>query len=121
MTIDAARVLEAWSEAVGSPVVTKLTPGRVWAVATRRGHRFVLKKVYEARHLLTGYHAVSSLTPWENDDLPALALVTALGLFDYFVRAHELVEESWLRTARWIDDNFEALRLPAPALSTVEQ
>ncbi len=320
MTIDAARVLQAWSQAVGSPVVTELTPGRVWAVATRRGHRFVLKKVStfdapdparrftdearilthllqrgvpvavpvlcddgrafttdddgalhavfpmlprggpdngevpdpalyrnigaavarlhvaladcpfdieswkvgpemltrawetvedrlpaatvtelsarvrprwdsivralsatpqrvhgdvhggnlltegrevtgiidcdhlpmaprgydlgyylafavhwwldagqpsrpvdEAGHLLTGYHAVSALTPRENDDLPALALVTALGLFDYFVRELELVEESWLRTARWIDDNFEALRLPASALSTVEE
>jgi hypothetical protein len=36
-----------------------------------------------------------------------------LGLLNYFVREHDLVEEGWLRTAQWIDDNFDALRLPA--------
>lgn len=66
-----------------------------------------------ARHLLTGYDAVSRLTRQENDDLPALALAAALGLIDYFVREHDLVEENWLRTAHWIGDNFDALRLPA--------
>lgn len=64
------------------------------------------------RHLLTGYDAVSRLTRQENDDLPALALFAALGLIDYFVREHDLVEESWLRTAHWIGDNFDTLRLP---------
>jgi len=49
-----------------------------------------------------------------NDDLPALALAAALGLFDYFVREHDLVEETWLRTAHWIGDHFDALRLPDP-------
>ncbi len=67
------------------------------------------------RHLLTGYDAVSRLTRQENEDLPALALAAALGLIDHFVREHDLVEESWLRTAHWIGDNFDALRLPASA------
>jgi aminoglycoside phosphotransferase (APT) family kinase protein len=30
-------------------------------------------------------------------------------------REFDLVEESWLRTAHWIGDNFDALRLPASA------
>jgi Ser/Thr protein kinase RdoA (MazF antagonist) len=70
------------------------------------------RAVDEARHLLTGYDAVSRLTRQENDDLPALALAAALGLIDFFLTEHDLVEESWLRTAHWIDDNFNALRLP---------
>jgi hypothetical protein len=41
-------------------------------------------------------------------------VAAALGLFDYFVREHDLVEESWLRTAHWIGDHFDALRLPDP-------
>jgi Phosphotransferase enzyme family len=53
------------------------------------------------------------LTRQENDNLPALALAAALGLIDYFVREHDLVEESGLRTAHWIGDNFDTLRLPA--------
>ena len=67
------------------------------------------------RQLLTGYDAVSRLTRQENDDLPALALFTALGLIDFFIAEHDLVEESWLRTVHWIGDNFDALRLPASA------
>jgi Ser/Thr protein kinase RdoA (MazF antagonist) len=67
------------------------------------------------RHLLAGYDAVSRLTRQENADLPALALAAALGLFDYFVQEHDLVEESWLRTVCWIGDNFDAFRLPASA------
>lgn len=67
---------------------------------------------FVARHLLTGYDAVSRLTRQENDDLPALALVAALGLVDYFIREYDLVEESWLRTVHWIGDNFGLLRLP---------
>ena len=74
------------------------------------------QSIDEARHLLTGYHAVSRLTRPENDGLPALALAAALGLIDYFIREQDLVEESWLRTAHWIGDNFDALRLPASAL-----
>ena len=62
------------------------------------------------RHLLTGYDTVSQLTRRENGDLPALALAAALGLIDYFIREHDLVEESWLRTACWIGDNFDVLR-----------
>jgi Ser/Thr protein kinase RdoA (MazF antagonist) len=69
------------------------------------------------RHLLTGYDAVSRLTRQENDDLPALALASALGLADYFIREHDLIEESWVRTACWIGDNFDVLRLPAAAVS----
>ena len=76
------------------------------------------RPVDEARHLLAGYDAVSRLTREENDGLPALALAAALGLIDYFLREHDLVEESWLRTARWIDDNFDALRPPASASGT---
>lgn len=64
------------------------------------------------RHLLTGYDAVSCLTRQENDDLPALALAAALGLVDYFIREHDLVEETWVRTACWIGGNFDMLRLP---------
>jgi hypothetical protein len=64
--------------------------------------------------MLTGYDAVSQLTRQENDDLLALALAlalaAALGLIDYFIREHDLVEESWLRTACWIGDNFDVLR-----------
>lgn len=41
----AAQVLEAWSEVFSSPVITELTPGRVWEVAAERGDRYVLKKV----------------------------------------------------------------------------
>jgi Ser/Thr protein kinase RdoA (MazF antagonist) len=65
------------------------------------------------RHLLAGYETVSRLDRQENDDLPALALATALGLIHYFVREHDLVESSWLRTAYWIASNFDVLRLPA--------
>jgi Ser/Thr protein kinase RdoA (MazF antagonist) len=75
------------------------------------------RSVEEARHLLTGYDGVSRLTRRENETLPALALAATLGLIDYFVREHDLVEESWLRTAYWIGGNFDALRLPALALS----
>jgi Ser/Thr protein kinase RdoA (MazF antagonist) len=67
------------------------------------------------RHLLTGYDSVSRLTRQENDDVPALALAAALGLVNHFIREHDLVEESWLRTAHWIGANFNALRLPASA------
>jgi Ser/Thr protein kinase RdoA (MazF antagonist) len=67
------------------------------------------------RHLLTGYDSVSRLTRQENDDVPALALAATLGLVNHFIREHDLVEESWLRTAHWIGDNFDALRLPAAA------
>jgi Ser/Thr protein kinase RdoA (MazF antagonist) len=74
------------------------------------------RPVDESRQLLTGYEAVSRLTRQEHDDLPALALIAALGLIGYFITEHDLVEESWLRTAHWIGDNFDALRLPsAPA------
>jgi Ser/Thr protein kinase RdoA (MazF antagonist) len=73
------------------------------------------RPVDEARHLLTGYDAVSRLTRQENDDLPALALFAALGLIVYFVREHDLVEESWLRTVHRIGDNFDVFRLPASA------
>jgi Ser/Thr protein kinase RdoA (MazF antagonist) len=73
------------------------------------------RPVDEARHLLTGYESVSRLTRHEHDDLPALALAAALGLIDYFIREFDLVEESWLRTAHWIGDNFDALRLPSSA------
>jgi Ser/Thr protein kinase RdoA (MazF antagonist) len=45
VTIAAARVLEAWSEVFSSPVITELTPERVWEVGTERGDRYVLKKV----------------------------------------------------------------------------
>jgi len=44
---------------------------------------------------------------------PALALVAALGLINYFVREHDQVDESWLRTAHWIGDRFDEVRLPA--------
>jgi len=81
----------------------------------RRAKRWMQASTEITRHLLTGYDAVSRLTRQENDDLPALALAAALGLIDYFVREHDLVEESWLRTAYWIGDNFDALRLPASA------
>jgi hypothetical protein len=74
------------------------------------------RPVDEARCLLAGYDAVGRLTRQENDDLPALALVAVLGLIDYFLQEHDLVEESWLRTAAWIDHNFDALRLPESAL-----
>jgi Ser/Thr protein kinase RdoA (MazF antagonist) len=63
-----------------------------------------------ARHLPKGYDAVSRLTRQENDDLPGLALAAALGLIDYFISEHDLIEESWLRTACWIGDNFDVLR-----------
>jgi Ser/Thr protein kinase RdoA (MazF antagonist) len=76
------------------------------------------RPVDEARHLLTGYNAVSSLTRQENDGLPALALAAALGLIVFFLTEHDLVEESWLRTVHWIDDNFDALRLPASAVGS---
>jgi Ser/Thr protein kinase RdoA (MazF antagonist) len=66
----------------------------------------------EVRHVLTGYDAVSPLTSQERDGLPALALAAALGLISYFITDHDLVEESWLRTAHWIGDNFDALRSP---------
>jgi hypothetical protein len=45
VTIAAAQVLEAWSEAFSSPVITELTPGRVWEVTTERGGCYVLKRV----------------------------------------------------------------------------
>jgi Ser/Thr protein kinase RdoA (MazF antagonist) len=41
----AAQLLGAWSDAFSSPVITELTPGRVWEVATERGDRYILKKV----------------------------------------------------------------------------
>jgi Ser/Thr protein kinase RdoA (MazF antagonist) len=66
----------------------------------------------EARHVLTGYDAVSRLSRQENDDLPALAMAAALGLTAHFIREHDAVEESWLRTAHWIGDHFDVLRLP---------
>jgi Ser/Thr protein kinase RdoA (MazF antagonist) len=69
-----------------------------------------------ARHVLTGYNGVSRLSRQENDDLPALALATALGLIDHFAREHDLVEESWLRTAYWVGDNFDTLKLPASSV-----
>src|SRR6185437_6160490 len=45
VTDDAAQLLGAWSGVFSSPVVTEVTPGRVWEVATERGDRYVLKKV----------------------------------------------------------------------------
>jgi len=72
----------------------------------------------ETRHLLAGYHAVSRLTGQESDDLPALALAAALGLINYFLTEHDLAEESWLRAAHWIGDNFDALRFSASALES---
>ena len=65
-----------------------------------------------ARNVLTGYDAVSRLTPKENVDLPAHVLCTALALVDYFVREFDTVHEPWLQTACWIGDNFEVFRLP---------
>ena len=70
------------------------------------------------RHLLTGYDAASRLTRQDNDDLPALALSAALGLAGYFIREHDLVEESWVRTACWIGDHFDMLRLPGAEASS---
>jgi Ser/Thr protein kinase RdoA (MazF antagonist) len=58
------------------------------------------RSVDEARHLLTGYDAVSPLARQEDDDLPALALAAALGLIDYFIREFDVVEGSYLRSAR---------------------
>lgn len=45
--------------------------------------------------------------------IPALA--AALALTGWSIREHDLVKESWLRTAHWIGDNFDALTLPASA------
>jgi Ser/Thr protein kinase RdoA (MazF antagonist) len=73
------------------------------------------RAVDEARHFLTGYDAVSRLTRQENDGLPALALFAALGLAAYFIREHDVVEDSWLRTIHRIVDDFDVLRLPASA------
>jgi Ser/Thr protein kinase RdoA (MazF antagonist) len=69
----------------------------------------------ETRQVLAGYDAVSRLTRQERDGLPALALAAALGLISYFITEHDLAEESWLRTAHWIGDNFDTLRFPASA------
>jgi Ser/Thr protein kinase RdoA (MazF antagonist) len=71
------------------------------------------RPVEEIRHVRAGYDTVSRLTRQETEDLPALAMVAALGLVDHFRREHDRVEDSWLRTVGWIDDNFDALRLPA--------
>lgn len=62
--------------------------------------------------VLRGYHGVSRLSAQELDDVPALALFAALGLVDHFLREHDLVEESWLRTTEWIASHFDVLRLP---------
>jgi Ser/Thr protein kinase RdoA (MazF antagonist) len=70
------------------------------------------RAVHEIRHLLAGYDAAGPLTRQENDDLPALALASALGMTAYFLTEHDLAEESWLRTAHWIGDHFDELRLP---------
>lgn len=143
MTTAAAQVLQAWSNAIGSPVITELAPGRVWTVSTEHGDRYVLKMVAtsgapdpvrrftgEARILTYLLQrgvpvAVPVLTDdgrvcttggdGANDDIPALALAAALGLLAYFIQEHDLVEESWLRAACWIGDNFGTLRLPAGA------
>lgn len=59
--------------------------------------------------LLAGYDTVSPLTPQERRDLPALALEVTLGLVDHFVREHDLIEDSWVRAAYRIGDDFDAL------------
>jgi Ser/Thr protein kinase RdoA (MazF antagonist) len=73
------------------------------------------RPIDEFRHLLAGYEAVSPLTQPEIDGLPALALVATLGLISFFLSEHDLAEESWLRTAHWIDGHFDALRFRAPS------
>jgi Ser/Thr protein kinase RdoA (MazF antagonist) len=72
-------------------------------------HDQAARPVDEARQVVAGYQGAFPLSRPETDDLPALALVTTLGLIDYFIREHDLVEDSWLRTAGWIDDHFTEL------------
>ena len=67
----------------------------------------------EARGFLTGYGNVSPLPSQETEDIPALALVVALSLLAYFLRKEDLVKESWVRTAHWIDEHPDALRHPS--------
>jgi Ser/Thr protein kinase RdoA (MazF antagonist) len=75
-------------------------------------HNQPSRPVAEGRNVLTGYDAVCRLTRQENNDLPALALAATLGLLNHFIQEHDVVEDSWLRTAHWIDGNFDALKLP---------
>ena len=87
-----------------------------WRLTHRRPQPIDEEMPFITRHLLTGYHRVSPLTPQENEGVPALALTAALGLVDYFLRDHDLVEDSWLRTAHWIGDNFDLLKASATVL-----
>ncbi len=64
---------------------------------------------FEARHLLTGYDTVSTLTRRETDALPAMSLAVALMLLDYFLTTEGIAEGSWIRTARWITGHPDTL------------
>ena len=66
---------------------------------------------FEARHLLTGYDSVATLTRRETIALPAMSLAVALLLLDYFLTKEAIVEDSWIRTASWIIDHPDTLRL----------
>jgi hypothetical protein len=116
VTTDVARLLGAWSDVFSSPVVTEVAPGRVWEVATGRGDRYVLKKVstFGVPNPVRRFTSEARiLTYLLQRGVPVAVPVLA----DHFIREHDLIEESWVRTACWIGDNFDVLRLPASALS----
>jgi hypothetical protein len=67
---------------------------------------------------LAGHHRdVTRQAVGGGDGAPALALFAALALVGWFAREHDLVEESWLRAAHWIGDNFDALGVAAKPLT----
>lgn len=66
------------------------------------------------RHLLTGYHAVTTLTPSEVDGIPAMSLAVTLLMADFFLKEHDVVEDSWIRAAHWITEHPDPLRFGQP-------
>ena len=86
-------------------------------MATERGDRYVLKKVstFGASDPVRRFTSEARiLTYLLQRGIPVA--VPVLGLADHFIREHDLIEESWVRTACWIGDNFDVLRLPASAV-----
>jgi len=45
VTTALARIVEAWSGALGAPVISELAPGSVWELAAATGDRYVIKKL----------------------------------------------------------------------------
>lgn len=120
MTTTAAHILRAWSD----PVRRFAGETRILTHLLRHGVPVAVPVLCEdGRACATdddgAPHAVFPMLPNDGGDNVDSWQVgpDLLPVLWRTMREHDPVERTWLRAVRWIDDNFDVLRLPEPAAS----